>query len=74
MRAFVNLQKRIRRRYLQVRAPYKVRPEFDPGYKMFYSEKEARGSPFYDQLVDEDRPEIDEEIVEDPLKRKGFDK
>jgi hypothetical protein len=39
MMAFINLQKRIRRRYKTVRAPYNKKPEHDPGYKMFYSEK-----------------------------------
>lgn len=38
------------------------------------SEKEAMKSPYFEELADEDSPEIDEEIVEDPYKRKGFDK
>lgn len=47
MQAFVNIQKRIRRRHRTVRAPYKKKVEYDPGYKMFYSEKEAKKSPYY---------------------------
>lgn len=74
MKAFINLQSRIRRRYKQVRAPYSTKPKHDPGYRMFLSEKEAMKSPYFEELADEDSPEIDEEIVEDPYKRKGFDK
>lgn len=39
MRAFVNIQSKIRRRYRLVRAPYNKKPKYDPGYRMFYSEK-----------------------------------
>lgn len=41
---------------------------------MFYSEKEARGSPYYPEMANEDLVEVDEQLIEDPLKRKGFDK
>lgn len=68
------MKKRILNRYKVVRAPYKKAPKEDPGYKMFFSEKEARNSPYYKELANEDLVEIDEQLVEDPLKRKGFDK
>lgn len=74
MQTFINLQKRLRRRYRTVRAPYNKKPAYDPGYQMFYSEKDALKSPYYSELADEDMPEEDDEVVEDPLKRKGFDK
>lgn len=71
---FVRLQKRIRRRYRTVRAPYKTKPAYDPGYKMYYSEKEAKKSPHYEVLANEQLVEEDDEVIDDPLKRKGFDK
>lgn len=37
--SFLKRQKRIRRRYRFVRAPYAKKAEYDPGYRMFYSEK-----------------------------------
>ena len=74
MRAFVTRQKRIRRRYRTVRAPYKKKPQPESGYRMFYSEKEAKKTPYYEDMLDDDLNEDDDEIIEDPLKRKGFDK
>jgi hypothetical protein len=41
---------------------------------MFYSEKEAKKTPYYEDMLDDDLNEDDDEIIEDPLKRKGFDK
>lgn len=74
MESFVKLQKRIRRRYKTVRAPYSKKPQYDPGYKMYYSEKEAKKSPDYEVLANEELFEEDDEVIDDPLKRKGFDK
>jgi hypothetical protein len=48
MATFVKLQKRLRRRYRTVRAPFSKKPAYDPGYRMFFSEKEAMKSPYYE--------------------------
>ena len=55
-------------------APYRKKTEIETGYKMFKNEKEARNSPYYEEIVNEDLEEVDEQVIEDPLKRKGFDK
>jgi|JI6StandDraft_1071083.scaffolds.fasta_scaffold2434217_1 hypothetical protein len=41
---------------------------------MFYSEKEAKKTPHYEVLANEELNEEDDEVIDDPLKRKGFDK
>lgn len=54
MRAFITRQEQIRKRYTTVRAPYKKKIKIDPEYKMFYSEKEAKKTPYYEDLKDDD--------------------
>ena len=60
MEKFERMKKRIIQRYKTVRAPYKKKQKIDPGFEYFDSEKKARKSPYYDELADEDLPEVDD--------------
>ena len=42
-----------------MRAPYRKKVEKEVGYKIFKNEKEAKNSPYYDEIVNEDLEEVD---------------
>ena len=64
----------MKERHRVVRAPYRKKKGETEGLQFFTSEKKVKESPYYEDLANEDLEEAEEELIPDPLKRKGFDK